>query len=63
MSAGKRNHNLSNKRKTRKSFKLVIMHKAKNSINHMGMKDFNQEDSIEKLKNKKIKIENLEVGT
>lgn len=39
------------------------MHKAKNSINHMGMKDFNQEDSIEKLKNKKIKIENLEVGT
>ena len=29
----------------------------------MGMKDFNQEDSIEKLKNKKIKIENLEVGT
>ena len=63
MSARKRNHNLSNKRKTRKSFKLVIMHKAKNSINHMGMKDFNQEDSIEKLKNKKIKIENPEVGT
>jgi len=29
----------------------------------MGMKDFNQDDSIEKLKNKKIKIENLEVGT
>lgn len=29
----------------------------------MGMKDFNQDDSIEKLKNKKIKIENLEIGT
>lgn len=29
----------------------------------MGMKDFNKDDSIEKLRNKKIKIENLGVGS